>query len=400
MSLGRALDRIICLGLTPETSPGEARCVKLVNALTLLGLLASVGSIPGAFAGGLRSGVPLAATIVGFSAVLALSASRRLRAAQLAICTLALLSSIGQAINIGLASGVHYYLLPISFMPYFVFPPQRFRVALAFSITSAAAFVILVCFGQEALAGPWDPTLFTFSVCMIAALFTVIGGYARALALAAEAELTREHGANEQLLRAVLPERITEQLLVGRTSCVEVYDQAVILHADIAGFTPLAESMAPEELVELLGALVSSFDEACARHRIEKLKTVGDAYIAAAGIPDAEADAAARALAAAFELRAASRAVRECRGAAVRLRIGVACGTVAAGIVGKRRYGLELLGEALVRAEALQVSADPDAIVVDAVVRARAGAGFVFAPHAVEREVFTAEPDHAAAAIP
>lgn len=365
------LQRLIDLGVTPETPLADLRGIKLTNAVSLIGILATSGWITISTIADINVLYALAASLVAFAAVLGLNAAGRYFAAQLTFAAVPLLITAAQAFNLGLSAGIHFYLLPIAFVPFFLFSRDRVRFALASSSVASAFFC--------AIAWTWSPAhplvdsaLFSFSLASSAVAITVIGAYARALALASEAQMDQQRRDNQALIRDVLPARIAERLLTGVSSAIEVYDDAVILHADIAGFTPLAESMAPEELVSLLDDLISAFDEVCARHRVEKLKTVGDAYIAAAGVPDRQPDAAERALAAAVDILAAARAVRERRGLALELRVGVACGTVAAGIVGKQRYSLELCGEALDRAEALQQSGRAGVILVDARTRARA----------------------------
>lgn len=366
------LQRLIDLGIIPETPITDIRGIKLINAVSLLGILATLASI----AGGIVTDIDLefisATTLVVFAVVLTFNATGRHLAAQLVFATGPQVLTAVQTHNSGLGTGLHFYLLPLAFVPFFVFPRHRVRIAVGSSLFAGLLFAAFAAAWPYLTHAPIEPAFFAFSLATVAAVTTVIGAYARALALASEAQMDQQRLDNQALIRDVLPARIAERLLTGASSAIEVYDDAVILHADIAGFTPLAESMAPEELVSLLDDLISGFDEVCARHRVEKLKTVGDAYIAAAGVPDREPDAAERALAAAVDILTAARAVRDRRGLALELRVGVACGTVAAGIVGKQRYSLELCGEALDRAEAMQQAGRAGLILVDARTRAHA----------------------------
>ena len=372
MSSSARLGRLIDLGLTDETPPAEARCVKLVNAIALLGVVASSGSIVVAWFVDLAGVLVIVAGVLVCVGALALNAAGRTIAAQLMICASTIVPTFGQVLNLGLGAGVQYYFVPIIFIPFLVFPRHRVALALGFSLLSGALFAAAAWAGDSLPHTSSDPLYFAFSVSLAAVMSALIGAYARALSLAAEARLVQQRAENEALIREVLPAPIVEQLIDGATSAIEIYDAAVILQADIAGFTPLAESMAPEGLVALLDELVSAFDDVCTRHRVEKLRTVGDAYIAAAGIPDRAPDAADRALTAAREMLGAVRAIRERRQIRLELRIGVACGAVVAGIVGKRRYSLELCGEALDRAEHLQQSGHPGHVVVDDATRLRA----------------------------
>ncbi len=104
------------------------------------------------------------------------------------------------------------------------------------------------------------------------------------------AELAEAHATSERLLLNVLPGSVAERLKGGETTIADAYDDATVLFADLVGFTPLASSLSPAETVQLLDRLFSAFDQLAARHGLEKIKTIGDAYMAVGGVPEVCAD--------------------------------------------------------------------------------------------------------------
>lgn len=361
--------RLIDLGVTDGMPPPEARCVKLVNAVTVLGVISVIGSLCVAHSVDLWF---LTLNLLGLlvcAASLVLNAFGRALMAQLALAAFTVVATVAQGINLGLGSGIQYYLLPIAFIPFFVFPRRRIGLALGFSVVSAGAFAASAWVAELLPQASVDALYYGFSLSMVAVVTTTVGAYARAVALAAEEQLARQQADNEALVRRVLPAPEVTALRSGASTAIHVYDEAVVIHAEVAGLGALTEALG-EVVVDLLGELFAECDEVCARHGATRLATVGGAYVAAAGVPDRARSAADRAVRAAIEMQAAARMLRERHGLALELRVGVTCGAVAAGIVGKQRTGLEVCGEALARAEAL--AGTSTGVTVDAATRERA----------------------------
>ena len=111
------------------------------------------------------------------------------------------------------------------------------------------------------------------------------------------AELAEAHATSERLLVNVLPGSVAERLKGGETPIADAYADATVLFADLVGFTPLASTLSPPETVELLDRLFSAFDELAERHGLEKIKTIGDAYMVVGGVPEGSTDHPARVVA-------------------------------------------------------------------------------------------------------
>jgi guanylate cyclase len=158
--------------------------------------------------------------------------------------------------------------------------------------------------------------------------FTVLASFAnqRNTALAA---LRVEQARSEALITNVLPSTIAERLKGSSGSIADHVDSASVLFADIVDFTPLAQRLSPAEVVDTLDRLFSLFDGLVEQHGLEKIKTIGDCYMAAAGVPDPCADHAQRAALLALDMRAAMDGTTNGAGP-LELRIGINTGPVTA----------------------------------------------------------------------
>lgn len=149
----------------------------------------------------------------------------------------------------------------------------------------------------------------------------------------------------EALLVNILPRPIAERLKAAE-SIADDFDAASILFADVVDFTPLAQRLPAVETVGILDRLFSRFDELVERHGMEKIKTIGDCYMAAAGVPTPNPDHARRAALVALEMRdVTASAVAGQPGP--QLRIGINSGPVVAGVIGTKRFLYDLWGDAV-----------------------------------------------------
>lgn len=156
-----------------------------------------------------------------------------------------------------------------------------------------------------------------------------------------------EREKSESLLLNVLPKAIAERLKQGEQTIADSYSEATVLFADICDFTSLASRLSPAEVVGLLNELFSAFDILAARCGLEKIKTIGDAYMLAAGIPVPRPDHAEAAATMALGMLEEVRKFNRRRGEPLRLRIGIHSGPVAAGVIGKNKFRFDLWGDAV-----------------------------------------------------
>jgi len=158
---------------------------------------------------------------------------------------------------------------------------------------------------------------------------------------------------NTRLLLNVLPAAIAEKLKKQSGIIAERFDDVSVLFADIVGFTPLSARLAPNELIGLLNRVFSMFDELVEQHGLEKIKTIGDAYMVAGGLPDPQPDHLDRMVRLA---RAMLDAVRqhEVELGGLQLRIGLHVGSVVAGVIGIRKFIYDIWGDTVNLASRLE----------------------------------------------
>ncbi len=187
----------------------------------------------------------------------------------------------------------------------------------------------------------------------------------------AEEALKQEQARSEKLLLNILPGPIADRLKAHGTgdrsmsdAIAENFDEVSILFADIVGFTPLSEKLEPIEIVNLLNKVFSSFDQMVDQLGLEKIKTIGDAYMVAAGLPDPRSDHAEAIADMALEMQSAMSHFSEELGQPLQLRIGINSGIVVAGVIGQKKFIYDLWGDAVNIASRMESSAEPGGIQV------------------------------------
>jgi adenylate cyclase len=149
---------------------------------------------------------------------------------------------------------------------------------------------------------------------------------------------------SEMLLLNILPKEISEALKIEPRAIAAHYDEASILFADIVGFTPMAATMLPLTLVDLLNDVFECFDDLVDKYELEKIKTIGDCYMVAAGVPRQRVDHAEALVNFALDMRAEI-GKRTFGGRRLAFRIGINSGPVVAGVIGRRKFIYDLWGE-------------------------------------------------------
>jgi adenylate cyclase len=187
--------------------------------------------------------------------------------------------------------------------------------------------------------------------------------------------LAAERERSETLLLSIFPRPIAERLKISQEVIAERSEEVSVLFADITGFTPVAERLPAEEVVVLLDEIFSAFDGLVARHGLEKIKTIGDGYLVAAGIPTPRADHAEAAARLALAMRQALADLPIASG--LSLRVGIDSGPVVAGVIGRTKFGYDLWGDTVNTASRMESHAPPGAIQVTERTHRRLEDGFV-----------------------
>jgi class 3 adenylate cyclase len=150
---------------------------------------------------------------------------------------------------------------------------------------------------------------------------------------------------SERLLLDILPKPIAERLKREPGRIAEAYADVSVLFADIVDFTPFAERTPPERVVSVLDTVFSAFDVLAERHGLEKIKTIGDAYMVAGGLPEPRPDHASAVADMALEMHGALRTLCQQLGLDLSIRVGMASGPVIAGVIGRRKLSYDLWGD-------------------------------------------------------
>jgi class 3 adenylate cyclase len=169
---------------------------------------------------------------------------------------------------------------------------------------------------------------------------------------------------NERLLLNILPAPIATRLKAGSETIADAFAEVTVLFADIVGFTTLSAARPAQAVVELLNDLFTRFDLAAREIGIEKIKTIGDAYMAVCGLPDVCPDHMERMMAMAIRMLQIAKDCGAERGTPLRLRIGINSGPVVAGIIGRRKFIYDLWGDTVNLASRMESLGVPDAIQV------------------------------------
>jgi len=208
---------------------------------------------------------------------------------------------------------------------------------------------------------------------LITAFIGTVGAYvlerSQRLLYLREQELDEERGRSEGLLRNILPGQIADRLkerdpTADHGRIAQAYDEVTVVFADLVGFTDQSGQAEPPEVVAVLDEVFRRFDAIAERFGLETIKTIGDAYMAVAGVPesrDGDTDAAARA---ALAMRDDVRELRWPSGDPMHVRIGMATGPAVAGVIGRRKFAYDLWGATVNTAARMEANGVPDEIQV------------------------------------
>jgi adenylate cyclase len=178
-----------------------------------------------------------------------------------------------------------------------------------------------------------------------------------------------EQARSNRLLRNVLPAPIAERLKRGEAVIADRHERVTVLFTDIVGFTPLAARLEAREVVLLLDDIFSAFDEIADRQGLEKIKTIGDAYMLVGGVPEPCADHASRIADAAIAMRDHIADLSSRRGLDLSMRLGIHSGEVIAGVIGRRKFAFDLWGDTVNTASRMESHGEPGRIHVSDATR-------------------------------
>jgi class 3 adenylate cyclase len=182
----------------------------------------------------------------------------------------------------------------------------------------------------------------------------------------------------DDLLLNILPESIAARLKVKPETIADGYDDVTVLFADIVNFTPMSATADPVAVVQKLNEIFSNFDALAARHGLEKIKTIGDAYMVAGGLPQPRAGHCRAVAAFAVDIVAAMARHTSWNGEPLHIRVGINCGPVVAGVIGRQKFIYDLWGDTVNVASRMESSGLSGEIQVTEAVKERLDGRFNF----------------------
>jgi class 3 adenylate cyclase len=185
---------------------------------------------------------------------------------------------------------------------------------------------------------------------------------------------------NEALLLSILPKPVVDRINGGASMVADHISEATILFADLVDFTPFSAGLPAADVVGFLNLIFSEFDRLADRFGAEKIKTIGDAYMVAVGIPEPRRDHAEACARLALAMREALQAIKAQTGAPVRLRIGLHAGPAIAGVIGERKFAYDVWGSTVNIASRMESHGLPDRIHVSKTVAQRLDGKFLLSP--------------------
>jgi len=192
------------------------------------------------------------------------------------------------------------------------------------------------------------------------------------------AELAAEREKSDRLLHNILPERIADRLKAGESTIADAIPSVTVMFADLSGFTAFSAGLDARRLVFLLDEIFSAFDRAAAAQGVEKIKTIGDCYMAVAGLSNPRADHAEAAAGLAFDLLDTFAGLVAAHGLDLGVRIGIHSGPVVAGVIGHHTFAYDLWGDTVNVASRMESHGEPGRIHVTEATRLLLGDRYRF----------------------
>jgi adenylate cyclase len=191
-------------------------------------------------------------------------------------------------------------------------------------------------------------------------------------------ELNEEKEKSERLLLNILPQAIAERLKQGETTIADSFSDVTVMFADLVGFTKLSSHLSPAELVELLNRIFSEFDKLADRYGLEKIKTIGDAYMVVGGLPTPSENHAEAIASMAIDIQAAIAKIRTKGDQPLSIRIGINTGPVEAGVIGTKKFTYDLWGDTVNIASRMESLGVPGGIQVTVATYERLRDKYIF----------------------
>lgn len=264
--------------------------------------------------------------------------------------------------------GINALLIPLAM---FVFlSPLRYRfakviISVLIGVVYAASNYYVRTFTPAIMLASLVIKVLNFvTSCVTIGTACFLGYYYQIAAVKAETALEQEYNRAESLLHNILPETIANRLKLNPETIADGFEGTTILFADLVGFTPLSAEMSPENMVMLLNQIFSEFDDLVDKYGLEKIKTIGDAYMVVAGLPEPHADHAEAGADMALDIIQVIAKFERNIDKPLQVRIGMNSGPAVAGVIGKKKFIYDLWGDTVNTASRMESHGVPGEIQV------------------------------------
>ena len=370
--LSQISTRISDIGLEPSDDEDLALQKTLQVRATLMMATFAIfwGAVYWHFEEHLAALIPLAYSVLSFASVAFFAVTKRyplFRFSQLACYLLLpffLMIALGGFIN---SSGVVLWSLtaPLGAL---LFADRRqardWFLAFLFLVLLGAVYETMSTDTGNNLPTFMIRGFFVLNICMCSVvIFAMTTFFVRGKAEALD-QVKVERARSDGLLANILPDAIARRLKEYDRPIADRLENVTILFADIVGFTEFANTRPPEEVVDVLNSVFSKFDDMADQHGLEKIKTIGDAYMVAGGLPEPGRDHAAAVADFGLDVLQFLENWNNTSSSKLSVRMGIHSGSVVAGVIGKRKFSYDIWGDAVNLAARLEAASSPDTILV------------------------------------
>ena len=370
--------RLIRIGRTTALTPSAARYVVLSNILAWLGVLFTVGFAPVLLVSRtlLYPALQLVYALV-YLPTLWLNHKHRYFAATTWLLLGSHIAVLSQVLVEGRGFDVQLFFMLHAVLPFLLYSPRHERATFALSALAGLDLIAVITLGPRLpQLGPPIPAsaLLVLKPVLLGGLFFTIGAcahYARQATRIAEEALDREHRRSEALLLNILPASIAQRLKADEGIIADRLADVTVLFADIVGFTTMSARMPPDRVVEILNKLFCAFDDLATARGLEKIKTIGDCYMLAGGLPEPLEGHTEIVADTGLEMLRIAREISAETGENIALRVGIHAGPIVAGVIGKRRFIYDMWGDTVNTASRMESLGVPGTVQVSAATHER-----------------------------
>jgi len=359
------LSKIVHVGIDSSTQQSEIKCITLANTIAFLLILLSLSYVP-LFIIYLPSTKWIMCIFIicaglNFVVILINNTKRHILAVTF-FASFSLIFCVTSSIFLGRDSNFHYFILCSLYLIFFVFPESNKHIMFFYIFLFIISFIGIEIwfFSHNGLIseGSRFSYIVRYSVLGGISFFVfVISFHAYRVVNISEYHLKNEQEKADNLLLNILPKEIANILKNENRIIADHLKEASILFADVVNFTPMSASMTPIQLVQILNEVFTHFDALAEKYNLEKIKTIGDCYMVAAGVPTPRIDHAHALTSMALDMRD-SIAIKEFNGKKLSFRIGINSGPVVAGVIGRKKFIYDLWGDAVNTASRMESHGD------------------------------------------